>query len=136
MGSRRAVVFLTVLAFALAGCGGDDNNGSDGSDEAVETVDAGLALEQDAQAKADARELVTFVEACYVDSQDYTQCVDAAGKEDVGQATVEAPSATEFVVTSVSESGNEFTVTKGADGALERTCTEPGEGGCAEDGSW
>ncbi len=133
MGSRRAVVCLTVLALALAGCGDDDDNGSD---EAVETVDSGLALEQDRQAQADARNLVALVEVCFVDSQDYTQCEDAAGEEDVGQATVEATSATEFVVTSPSESGNEFTVTKGADGALERTCTEPGEGGCALDGSW
>jgi hypothetical protein len=134
VGSRRAVVVLTAFAFALAGCGGDDDD--NGSDEAADTVDSGAAVEQDAQAKADGRNLVTLVEVCYVDSQDYTQCVDAAGTEDVGQATVEAPSASEFVVISPSESGNEFRVTKGADGALERSCEEPGEGGCPASGSW
>jgi hypothetical protein len=134
VGSRRAVVFLTAFAFALAGCGGDDDD-DNGSDEPT-TVDTQAAIQQDSRAKADARELVTFVEACFVDNQDYTQCVDAAGGEDVGEATVEAPSASEFVVTASSESGNEFRVTKTEDGALERTCTEPGEGGCAGDGSW
>ena len=131
MGSRRAGVFLTVLACALAGCGDDDD-----PDEPAETVDSGLAIERDKQAKADARNLVALVEVCFVDAMDYTQCLDAAGGEDVGEATVEAPSASEFVVTAPSESGNVFSVTKGAEGALERTCEEPGEGGCAEDGSW
>ena len=134
MGSRRAVVFLTAAALAFAGCGGDDDDDS-GLEEPT-TVDTQAAVQQDAVAKSDARELVTFVEACFIDGQDYTQCIDAAGGEDVGAATVEAPSAMEFTVISPSESGNEFRITKGADGALERTCEEPGEGGCSADGSW
>jgi hypothetical protein len=134
MGSRRAGVFLTAVAFALAGCGGDDDD--NGSDEPADTVDSGAAVEQDAQAKIDARTLLTHVEVCYIDSQDYTQCVDAAGGEDVGEATVEASSASEFAVISPSESGNEFRITMGADGTSERTCEEPGEGGCPASGTW
>ena len=134
MESRKTVVFVTAVALALGGgCGGDDDNGSD---EPAEMADSQAALQHDAEAKQDARVLESLVEACYVDNMDYTQCVDAAGSEDVGQATAEAPSPSEVVVTSPSESGNEFRVTKGADGALERTCTEPGEGGCSADGSW
>jgi hypothetical protein len=127
MGSPKAVVVLAAFALALASCGGDDN----GSDEPTQAD-----LQQDAQAKQNARILESLVEVCYVDSMDYTQCIDAAGNEDVGQSTVDAPSPTEVVVTSPSESGNEFTLTKGANGALERTCTEPGKGGCSADGSW
>jgi hypothetical protein len=133
MGSRRAVVFVTVLALALAGCGDDDDD--NGSDEPT-TVEAGAAVGQDAEAKANARELVTFVEACYIDNQDYSQCLDASGQEDVGEATVEAPSAAEFVVISPSASGNEFRITKRGGGALELTCETPGEGGCPEGGTW
>ena len=132
MRSHGAASFLTALAFAIGGCGDDDDGGS----LAPATGDSAAAIEQDTQAKVGARILVSLVETCYVDSMDYTQCLDAAGSEDVGQATVDAPSPSEFVVTSPSESGNEFRVTKGAGGALERTCTEPGEGGCGADGSW
>jgi hypothetical protein len=134
VGSRRVVLFLTIAALAFAGCGGDDDE--NGSEEATETVDTQLAIEQDRQAQADARNLVALVETCFVDVQDYTQCPDAAGGEDVGQATVEAPSATEFVVTAPSESGNEFVVAKTPDGGLVRTCEEPGEGDCGADGTW
>ena len=134
MGSRRAVVFLTVLGLALAGCGEDDDNASD--DAAESTVDAGVATQQDAGAKADARELVTFVEACFIDQQDYTRCLDAAGTEDVGEATIEASAPGGYVVISPSESGNEFRIEKAASSTLQRTCEEPGSGGCPASGRW
>jgi hypothetical protein len=131
VGSRRAVVFLTVLGLALTGCGGDDDD-----DESEPAGDSQLALQQDAEAKINARVLTSLVEACFVDNQDYTQCEDAAGNEDVGQATVEAPSQTHFVVTSPSESGNEFELANGEGGGLVRNCTEPGDGGCPSSGEW
>jgi hypothetical protein len=134
VGSRRAVVFLTILGLAFAGCGGDDDN--DDASDPPETVDSGLAVQQDAEAKADARNLVVLVEVCYVDNQDYSQCLDAGSGEDVGAATVQASSAMEFMVISPSESGNEFRVGKGAGGALERTCEQPAEGGCPASGKW
>ena len=133
MGSRRAVVFLTVVGLALAGCGGDDD---DASDDAAETVDAGLALEQDKQAEADARNLVLLLETCFVEQQDYTRCLDTAGGEDVGQATVESSGPGEYTVISPSESGNEFRIEKSASSTLQRTCEEPGSGDCPASGRW
>ena len=134
MGSRRAVVFLTVLGLAVAGCGGDDDDGSD--DPAQSTVDAGLAVDQDKQAESDARNLVLLLETCFVEQQDYTLCLDSAGGEDVGQATVEASAPGEYTVISPSESGNEFRIQKGASSTLQRTCEEPGTGDCPASGRW
>jgi hypothetical protein len=134
VGSRRAVVLLTVLGLALAGCGGDDDDASD--DAAEPTVDAGLALKQDKQAEADARNLVLLLETCFVQQQDYTRCLDAAGEEDVGQATVESSAPGEYTVISPSESGNEFRIEKGASSTLQRTCEEPGSGDCPASGRW
>ena len=132
MGSRRIGVFLSVVA--LAGCGGDDDG--NGGSEATDTEAAEAAVEQDARAKSDARNLVTLVETCYVDRMDYSACADAAGGEDVGEATVEGATASTYTVVSPSESGNEFRLGKTDAGALERTCDAAGEGGCRADGSW
>lgn len=135
MGSRRAVLALTGLALALGGCGEDDDeNGPEAVTDT--TAETQLAVQQDAEAKANARNLAVLVEVCFVDNQDYSKCLEAAGGEDVGQATVEAPSANEYVVISPSESGNEFRFEKAANGGDERTCEEPGTGGCADDGTW
>ena len=125
MGSRRAVVFLTVLGLALAGCGGDDDDG-----------DSGNAVHQDQQAKSNARDLVLFLETCFVDQGDYGRCIDAAGSEDVGGATVESSAPGAYVVSSPSESGNEFRVEQGASSTLQRTCEEPGSGDCPASGRW
>jgi hypothetical protein len=134
VGSRRAVVFLTVLGLALVGCGGDDDDASD--DTAETTVDAALAIDQDKQAESDARNLVLLLETCFVEQQDYTRCLDAAGGEDVGQATVEASAPGGYTVISPSESGNEFRIEKGASSTLQRTCEEPGSGDCPANGRW
>src|SRR5688500_17220219 len=107
MGSRRAVLTLIVVAL-LAGCGGDDDDGDNGSAGGTDTQSEQAAAGQDAQAKSDARELVTYVEACYADQMDYSGCKDAAAGEDLGAATVESADATTFTIVSPSESGNEF----------------------------
>jgi type IV pilus assembly protein PilA len=133
VGSRRAGVVLTAVALALAGCGGDDDEGSDGG---TDTQSEQSALSQDAQAKSDARNLVSYVEACYVDQMDYSACRDAAGGENVGEATVASADAATFTIVSPSESGNEFRIEKTKSGTLERTCETSGEGGCTADGSW
>ena len=124
LGSRRAVVVLTVVALAPAGCGGNEDQSS------------GDALQQDKQAEADARNLVLLLETCFVEQQDYTRCLDAAGEEDVGQATVESSAPGEYTVISPSESGNEFSIEKGASSTLQRTCEEPGSGDCPASGRW
>ena len=132
MASRTtAVAFLSAAVFAFAGCGDDDDdNASESYDTTTETTAA--SPEADAQAKGDARTLVTLVESCFVDSMDYATCDD----ETEGVAKVESATAAGFSVVAVSESGNEFKLTKKDSGALERTCTDAGEGGCPANGKW
>ena len=103
---------------------------------------------QDADAKSNARNLVSQVESCYANEQDYTKCVpDAAGNIEgdttglpigagAGQVTMTTNSATGYTVTATSKSANVFTITKVANGAATRTCTTAGKGGCPQGGSW
>jgi type IV pilus assembly protein PilA len=99
---------------------------------------------QDASAKSDARNLVTQVESCFADSQDYQQCVTAAQLGTTGlalgtaqgQVGVTSGAADGYVVTGYSKSGNTFLITKVAGGAPSRTCTTAGQGACKTGGSW
>lgn len=134
MGSRRLGIFFILVAL-FAGCGGDDDGDSGGS-ASTDTVATEEASQHDAHAKSAARELVTFVEACFVDQATYAGCETAGEGEDLGQAGVENATDTTFAVVSPSESGNEFRIEKTEAGELERTCETPGEGGCSPDGSW
>jgi hypothetical protein len=135
MGSRWLGI-LFVLVVLLAGCGGDDDDGDSGGSATTDTAAAQDAVQQDAEAKGAARELVSFVEACYVDQMTYSGCENAAEGEDLGEATVEGAADTTFTVVSPSESGNEFRLEKTEGGELERTCETAGEGGCGPDGTW
>src|SRR5512137_578856 len=68
---------------------------------------------QDASAKSDARNLVSQVEACFADTQDYTQCntSSALGTTGLdygtgaGQVSVTASATGTFTVTATSQSG-------------------------------
>src|SRR2546423_6497451 len=85
---------------------------------------------QDASAKSDARNLVSQVEACYANQQDYTNCKpDAAGKVDgsatglpigsgAGQVEVTASGPTTYTIVGHSKSTGNFTITKAADGTI------------------
>ena len=119
-----------LAALAVAGCG-DDDDGDGGNTQGGLT-----AGQQDAEAKANARELATVVEACFVDRQDYSGCRGAEGSDDVGEARVENSSATGYTIVSPSESGNAFRLEKTEDGTLVRTCTTAGKGGCSPSGTW
>jgi type IV pilus assembly protein PilA len=99
---------------------------------------------QDADAKSDARNLVSHVESYYAGEQSYdgalasSDVVDSGlplGTDD-GQVTVTSEGEDDYVITAQSESGNEFVITKVDGGAPTRTCTEDGEGGCPSTGSW
>ena len=83
---------------------------------------------QDADAKSNARNLVSHVESCFADTQDYQSCVTTTalgttgltiGTSD-GQVNVTSSGATSYVVTGYSKSGNDFLITKtnGADQGL------------------
>ncbi len=109
---------------------------------------------QDASAKSNARNLVSHVESCYVDTQDYTQCqtptqlgntglqVSTSNPPPAGAVNVTAQSATTYIITAVSaKDNNSFIITKGASGVAVRSCTNSGStyptGSClAANGSW
>ena len=97
---------------------------------------------QDASAKTDARNMVTQVEACFADSQDYQEC-DSSGELGVtgiaygtspGQVEVVASGTNNFVISAYSKSGNTFLITKASGGAVTRSCL--GSGGGCKSGSW
>jgi type IV pilus assembly protein PilA len=99
---------------------------------------------QDADAKSNARNLVSHVESFYSQEQTY---VGAQASNDVtgsglaigsgqGQVEVTAAGANSYTIVGHSKSGNDFTITKTAGGAPTRTCTTGGTGGCPSNGSW
>lgn len=99
---------------------------------------------QDAAAKSDARNLVSHVESCFADTQDYGQCLDAnlgtTGLDlgtNPGQVHVVSGSATGYTITAYSKNGpgNTFTITR-ANGVITRSCGSPGDGGCKAGGTW
>ena len=100
---------------------------------------------QDADAKSNARNVVSSVQSCYAETQDYAECdtdadleangarpgvtvVAAAPAEEEVQVTANAAGG--FDVIAMSKSGNTFTITEHTDGTSNRTCTTAGEGGC------
>ena len=101
---------------------------------------------QDASAKSDARNLVSHVESCFADTQDYGQCAGAnignlgttgltigSGQ---GQVTATSANANSYAVTATSRSGNTFTITKADGGAPTRSCATAGSGGCKTGSTW
>jgi type IV pilus assembly protein PilA len=96
---------------------------------------------QDASAKSDARNMVSHVESCYADTQDYTACTTPSDTgltlgTDKGQVNVTAADANDFVVTGYSQSGNTFSITKVDGGAPSRSCATAGKGACKTGGKW
>ena len=100
---------------------------------------------QDASAKSDARNLVSHVESCFADSQDYTGCDTSTELGSTGltygttAGTVEVSAATtsSFTVTAHSQSGNTFNVVRSGTGSgYTRSCTTASNGGCRAGGVW
>jgi type IV pilus assembly protein PilA len=102
---------------------------------------------QDADAKSNARNLVSQVESCHASTEDYSQCDTVAELGSTGlpmvdgapvaDATVGVAAATRasFTVTAQSRhNSNTFSIRRTAGGATQRTCTGSG-GGCLN-GSW
>ena len=103
---------------------------------------------QDADAKSNARNMVSQVESCYANEQNYTNCDTAGELGDTGvtiggaagQVTVAATAST-FTITGHSKASSgggmhNFVITKNADGSTTRTCTPVGKGGCPSSGNW
>ena len=99
---------------------------------------------QDADAKSNARNLVSHTESWYSTNQSYT---GAAASPDVtnsglplggGQGQVEITSANgdNYTIVGHSKSGTDFTMTKVNGGPVTRTCSNPNQGGCDSTGHW
>jgi len=92
-------------------------------------------------AKADARNFVSGLEACFVDQQTYTNCKKPAGinvpiGSGPGQVELAKAGTATYTVVAHSGSGTNFKIDKGASGAATRSCDKPGTGGCPAGGSW
>ena len=101
---------------------------------------------QDGEAKSNARNMVSQVESCYSQTQDYQQCNEASELGTTGlpfgtaagQVTVASTAPDGYTVTAKSKSNNDFVITKTAGGPVVRTCTRTGsaEGACPTSGTW
>jgi type IV pilus assembly protein PilA len=105
---------------------------------------------QDGEAKSNARNLVSQIESCYAQKQQYDECdtiadldntglplVDGAPAADSGNVGVNPSGDDTYTVVAASKSGNTFSIIKSAEGTSTRSCDDSGasNGGC-DDGSW
>jgi type IV pilus assembly protein PilA len=91
---------------------------------------------QDSSAKSDARNMVSQVESCFTDEQNYANCTQPANSGlDYGTGTGQVEMTT-FTVVGHSKSGNHFSIIKQATGAVTRTCTTGGSGSCLNGSTW
>ncbi len=103
---------------------------------------------QDADAKSSARNLVSQVESCFADTQDYQVCETQAQLAGTGNSTgldigtnngqvsIDGTAATSYTIVGHSKSGNKFTIQKTSGAAPVRTCTTAGQGACPSGGNW
>ena len=102
---------------------------------------------QDASAKSDARNLVSHVESCFADTQDYTLCDTAAELgttglaigSAAGQVQVQNAGANGYEVVATSKNASHtFTITRNntANPPITRTCSAASDGGCKAGGVW
>src|SRR5882757_1640134 len=80
---------------------------------------------QDSSAKSDARNMVSQVESCYTDAQDYTQCTAPTNTglalgTGTGQVNMPVSATNTYQIVGHSKSGNNFTITKVTDGTIVR----------------
>ena len=97
----------------------------------------------DVEAKSNARNIISVVEACNANEDDYRSCEsdDVPGIKDAGialgggggQVTVTSAERRSFTVVSLSRSGNIFRLSRTNGGAAVRTCTVVADdrGGCS-----
>ena len=99
---------------------------------------------QDSEAKSNARNIVSHVESCFTQEQDYRNCTNSATDLQAsgiplgtagGEVNVTSGAADSYQVVGTSKSGNHFTITKDATGT-QRTCDSAGtsKGGCNSSG--
>jgi type IV pilus assembly protein PilA len=100
---------------------------------------------QDSSAKSNARNMLSQMETCFTDRQDYSQCTTnatiintnlpiddnfpPASGNVAAQGTVDT-----YTIVALSESGNYYTITKHTTGTISRACTTGGAGSCRTGG--
>lgn len=98
----------------------------------------------DVDAKTSARELVSHIEACFVEESAYTKCDSPAELATIlnfpygnnaGETQVVGAGEQSFTVIAHSRSGADFHIVKTDGRSPERTCS-PRDGGCRNDGTW
>ena len=94
---------------------------------------------QDAEAKSDARNVVSALESCYSETQDYQLCPEtqtdiATSGVDLSTITIASTDADSYLVTATSESTNTFQIQKVNGASPTRPCS--GDGGCGTDNVW
>ena len=98
---------------------------------------------QDADAKSNARNMVTQLESCYTGTQSYASCDTSQEVVDggialgsaVGQVSLSV-SGSSYTVVAHSFSANHFTVARSSAGPLSYDCTTAGKGACKGGGRW
>jgi type IV pilus assembly protein PilA len=95
---------------------------------------------QDAEAKSNARNLVSQIESCFTTAETYVGCdaaqTDIAGSGlDLTSLAISGQSATGYQIVATSKSGHTFTYLK-AGSTVTKTCTPAGGGGGCNAGTW
>ena len=103
---------------------------------------------QDSSAKSDARNLVTQIEACFVEAQNYSSCDDSSELKNTSLPLDSVfPPATpgdlsagggfhDFTVVALSKSGNTFSLVHDDTNLVTRTCSSPSGNGSCNSGNW
>jgi type IV pilus assembly protein PilA len=107
---------------------------------------------KDAEAKSNARNLVTQIESCYTPTEDYRQCSTQAqlGNNlgipwgtNPGETSITATGRDTYTITAVSKTltagvNNTFSISKGSNGLTTRSCTagSGSDGGGCHGGTW
>jgi type IV pilus assembly protein PilA len=103
---------------------------------------------QDADAKSNARNLVSQVESCFATEQTYGNCQTSAQLPNTGlslgsgggQVAVTAAGTDTYTIHAVSKAGgttpHTYDIKKLSTGEIERTCNTPAKGGCPTGGTW
>ena len=98
---------------------------------------------QDADAKSNARNIVSHMESCFANAETYVGCdtsADVTGSgiptgTATGQVTLSGLTASGYTAVGNSKSSNKFTIAKNG-GTTTRSCTATGQGACPTGGSW
>ncbi len=93
------------------------------------------AKAHDANTKADVRNAVSQMEACFAESESYGPCPNSDHPLPAGVAVTVTGGGSGYVVTKMSETGTIFEIARSPSGT-ERICTAPGDGGCRANSSW